>query len=364
MDKKTILTMEKKRIGYLDAMRGFTMILVVYSHVISYAFHSVTGFSFNDIFVTFRMPLFFFLSGFLMYKPARFKEGTAVLSFLKNKFMVQLIPTLVFSVIYCLIFRYSFGALWFEKAKCGYWFTITLFYFFTIYAIGDLLLGKFLSGKKKLLAGSSAALLVYAFSKYSLSADCPWADSFLCGFVGYANLQFFLFFFFGAILRSHFDGFQRLLDKKESMLGFLVCFFVLQFALQLPKRKDWIISCVSNSAYSLIKAVSGFFRIITVFDFFRKYHAFFETSSLGSGLQYIGARTLDIYLIHLLLIQTDFTFIGEFLGKYSNPILELLLGATVSLLIIGICLVISNILRCSDVLAKLLFGKVIKTTNS
>lgn len=356
--------MEKKRIGYLDALRGFTMILVVYNHVLSFSFQGTYGFSFNDIFITFRMPLFFFLSGFLMYKPARFKEGANVLSFLKNKFKVQLIPTLFFSVVYCLIFRYSFGALWFEKAKCGYWFTITLFYFFTTYALGDFLLGKFLCGKKKLLAGFVVALLIYAFSKYSLSASCPWADSFLCGFVGYANLQYFIFFFFGAILRSHFDGFQRLLDKKESVLGFLVCFVLLQFALQLPQSRDWIISRVSYSAYSLIKTVSGFFGIITVFAFFRKYHSYFESSSLGSGLQYIGVRTLDIYLIHLLLIQTNFSFIGEFLGRYNNPILELLLGATVSLLIIGLCLVISNTLRCSDVLAKLLFGKVIKTSNS
>ena len=127
--------MEKQRIGYLDAIRGFIMLLVVYNHVLGNSFRIEPAFSFTNIFITFRMPLFFFISGFLMYKANRFRAGSEVSAFLKKKAVVQLVPTLIFTVVFCLVFRYSYSELWFEKAKCGYWFTITLFYFFAIYAI-------------------------------------------------------------------------------------------------------------------------------------------------------------------------------------------------------------------------------------
>ena len=353
---------EKKRIGYLDAMRGFTMILVVYNHILGFSFQVEPAFSFNDIFITFRMPLFFFLSGFLMYKMNRFRTGSDTFGFLKKKAIVQLVPTLIFTVAFCLIFQYSFPELWLEKAKCGYWFTVTLFYFFTIYAIGDWTLGHFLHGKGKILGGAFFALLVYAFSKYSLSASCPWSDSCLCGFVGYANLQYFIFFFFGALLKAHFDSFQQLLDNKKVTLGIVAGFVLLQFVLQLPQSREWIINTISYSAYSLIKTVSGFFGIVTIFAYFRQNQLYFENSLIGTQLQKIGARTLDIYLIHLILIRADLSFIGEFLARYDNPFLEFVVAIAVSVVVIFLCLMISGVLRTSDTLAKLLFGKVIKTT--
>lgn len=354
--------MEKKRIGYLDAMRGLTMILVVYNHVLGFTFGYEPAFSFNDIFITFRMPLFFFLSGFLMYKANRFSEGADVLGFLTKKAQVQLLPTLIFTVVFCLIFRYSFGDLWFEKAKCGYWFTITLFYYFIFYAVGDRILGHFLHGKHKIFAGALFAILVYAFSKYSLSPSCPWADSFLCGFVGYANLQYFIFFFFGAVVKAFFDSFQRMLDNQAVSCAIVSSFVVVQLLLQLPQTREWIIAIFSYSAYSLIKTLAGFLGILLVFAYFRRNEHHFEHSRIGARLQTIGVRTLDIYLIHLLLIRTDLTFIGDFLAAHANPLLEFFIATAVSVTLIMISLVISNILRSSDILAKLLFGKVLKPT--
>lgn len=354
--------MDKKRIAYIDALRGLTMILVVYNHVLGYSFQLDTRFSFNDIFITFRMPLFFFLSGFLMYKAKRFSKGTDVFGFLGNKAKIQLFPTLIFTIAFCLIFRYSFGDLWIEKAKCGYWFTITLFYFFTIYAIGDWILGRFLHGKGKICVGVLFAVLVYTFSKYSLSPSCPWSDSVLCGFIGYANLQFFVFFFFGAVIKACFDSFQLILDNKTAACAIVSSFVIVQFLLQLPQSREWIIDTFSYSVYSLIKTLAGFLGITLVFSFFRRNGHHFEHSRIGVGLQAIGVRTLDIYLIHLLLIRTDLTFIGDFLAAHANPLLEFFIALAVSIFIIMISLMISKMLRTSDILAKLLFGKVIKDT--
>lgn len=65
--------MATKRLEYIDALRGFTMILVVFAHIINYGYHitdakAETMDTFNNLFIRFRMPLFFFISGFVLYK--------------------------------------------------------------------------------------------------------------------------------------------------------------------------------------------------------------------------------------------------------------------------------------------------------
>ncbi|MFK1753854.1 acyltransferase family protein [Bacteroides fragilis] len=59
----------KKRIEYIDAMRGFTMLLVVFGHVLT---HCLRNYSEDSVvycfFERFRMPMFFFISGYIAYK--------------------------------------------------------------------------------------------------------------------------------------------------------------------------------------------------------------------------------------------------------------------------------------------------------
>ena len=64
---QTTLQQPTKRIEYIDALRGFTMILVVFSHVEWFSFDLRSSFI-NDLFISFRMPLFFWVSGFIAYK--------------------------------------------------------------------------------------------------------------------------------------------------------------------------------------------------------------------------------------------------------------------------------------------------------
>lgn len=61
--------MSANRLGYIDAIRGFTMILVVYGHVVIFLLEKSAHLSsnVNEIFVLFTMPLFFFISVFFAY---------------------------------------------------------------------------------------------------------------------------------------------------------------------------------------------------------------------------------------------------------------------------------------------------------
>lgn len=58
-----------KRIEYIDALRGFTMILVVLQHVATFGWELPLGApNIHTYLAQIRMPLFFFISGFVLYK--------------------------------------------------------------------------------------------------------------------------------------------------------------------------------------------------------------------------------------------------------------------------------------------------------
>ena len=98
-----------KRIGYIDAMRGFTMILVVYSHVCGFCLGD-RQMALNDVLFLFRLPCFFFISGWLFAgtvmgtvpRVSSEADYTGTVphvtfwSIIKKKFMVQIVPTLFF----------------------------------------------------------------------------------------------------------------------------------------------------------------------------------------------------------------------------------------------------------------------------
>lgn len=128
-------TIVKKRIEYLDALRGFTMLLVIFSHVELFSFGLSPNFSIlNTLFIQFRMPLFFFVSGFLAYNAKTIWTGSTWLSATKKKLLVQIVPTLIFGLLFTYLVSseslYTFLA---APTKLGYWFTVSLLEMFLIY---------------------------------------------------------------------------------------------------------------------------------------------------------------------------------------------------------------------------------------
>ena len=130
-----------KRIEYIDALRGFTMILVVVYHVASLCMHlgctlgSGCTPSFHPYLQQIRMPMFFLISGFVLYKAETVWNLKYIGGFLKKKIVVQIFSTLFFFILYAHIKGYDFIAGITSEGKYGYWFTYTLFIFFIIYSI-------------------------------------------------------------------------------------------------------------------------------------------------------------------------------------------------------------------------------------
>ena len=91
----------KPRLGWLDALRGFTMLLVVTNHVALKSFGMQIRWSAAlQFFLLFRMPLFFFISGFLAYKASRVWNARTLGELTLKKMRVQIIPTVVFFLLF------------------------------------------------------------------------------------------------------------------------------------------------------------------------------------------------------------------------------------------------------------------------
>jgi fucose 4-O-acetylase-like acetyltransferase len=103
--------------------------------------------------------------------------------------------------------------------------------------------------------------------------------------------------------------------------------------------------------------VLAYLGIIIVYAFFRKYQETFMSSSrIGAFLSYIGRRTLDIYMLHYFFLP-KLPELGDWLKSCPNLAIELVLVLLLSIVVIGISLITSNIIRVSDTLAYYLFGK-------
>ena len=132
------------------------------------------------------------------------------------------------------------------------------------------------------------------------------------------------------------------------ILTTLVAMFAISAMLPHPA------SVPASYAQFVISGTSG---LILTFTFFRKTASALSKEKLpGKWLQFIGRRTLDIYMIHYFLLP-------RFLMPYGEPIrslhckpAEAAVVLALSLVVLTACLLISYILRKSPFLARYLFG--------
>lgn len=340
--------MGKQRIEYIDSMRGFTMILVVFSHVCSMCYGD-RSMGYNEVFFLFRLPCFFFISGWL-FDPFK---GT-MSSVAKHKFMVQIVPTVIFLLLLAPppLFFSKLGA-----TKGGYWFTFVLFEFFMLSMLSDRFCKKW-----GLLIAIVLSVSSYFYDAYynRYFSHFGWITD-IVGFLSFKTWRFYLFFYLGILIKRHFDDFLRLTSKRYVIILVVLCF---AFMAYLSHSENVIISY-------LIFAIAGVFGMIMIFTLFRYLYTSASTCSLrrlsiihfpSSILIKIGSRTLDIYLLHYFFLPRFLLPYGEQLRAYDSPPLEFLVALVLALVIVAICLLVSYVIRLSPFLGHYLFG-VQRTSN-
>ena len=353
---------KKVRLEWLDALRGFTMILVVANHVGAEAFEIPRGVSTSlQFLVLFRMPLFFFVSGFLAYKASQVWNLATFGQLVGKKLRVQIIPTVVFFLLSAMILTKDMWATipnWLHiPTKGGFWFTLVLLYMFLIYYVFA-----YIESKLKVKSWIPITLLFIVSLVCYETCYLPKYFSWAFGWRGHPNdfmndtsliqvFQYFPFFIYGNIVHRYWEQAQKVMDSNW--------FYPIIVVVVIFAAMDTLKWHTLRMAWAIIPLTLARFILLTmVVMYFRNYQQYFtKFSVIGASLQYIGRRTLDIYLIHYLFLP-DLPTIGAFFDKYRhNFVLDTLSTVVIALLVIGFCIITSNILRVSPFFRKWLFGR-------
>ena len=351
MKEMNNISVKNNRLGYIDCIRGLMMLLVVFFHVETF---SLFQFAYETptlkFFYLFTLPMFFFISGFVAYK-GLIKDGCGeIKNELNKKVRALLIPTLFFGIIYSFYIGKDLLQSLAETDKTGYWFTLVLFEMFVITCS---VLKCFNIKEKKWVYILVAIAILLTFAKFPMKMVPSLCN--LGNITSFNYLfEFFQYFVLGILASKYIEHFHNFLDTKWASASAIILFAFFYCVNNVLQPTGGVSFILIEKAVELALAYLG---IIIVYAFFRKYQdSFVLSSKIGKFLSYIGRRTLDIYMLHYFFLPR-LPELGDWLKSCPNVALELVLVLLLSVIVIGISLITSSIIRVSDTLAYYLFGK-------
>ena len=336
------------RLQWLDAMRGFTIVLVVAYHVAQIAFgeNEKTSSSLPFL-VLFRMPLFFFVSGFLAYKATFQWNLSSVGRQLWKKILVQIVPTLVFLSVFIILRKGDFWANFTHiltlPTKSGYWFTWVLLQMFVVY---------YAIGRRTWAIWVMWVISVAAYATLYMPKSFTYHKAEFFQVTSLVEtIKFMQFFLLGNLVHRYWKRVQKLFATRwffpvVTFVAFLCCADIFRWH---TLKLTWT---------NLPRTLSMYCLLMMVVMFFHYYRDWLTRETfMGRMLQYVGTRTLDIYLIHFI-VMPKLTFMGTWLNaNQPNFLIDIMCSLTVAAPVIAFCCLISHILRVSPFFKKYLFGR-------
>ena len=340
----------------IDIVKGLAIILVVYGHVIEHGMVVQGGdYYLNPLFkiiYTFHMPLFVFISGYLM---AFSLSKRSLAGNFKHKCDSLLVPfiflgSIGIAVSYALniLFGNSVGAPNFSQnlldqllLKPSVWFLFTLF-------IMSCLLLYSVNWEKRF---GPAVFLVF----YFLIGIIPYKDY---GCLYYIK-WFYLFFLAGYFMNKYN---MKITHKAVQAGVFLIALFLFIMLMPYWKTQDYIyinkmaLGSTQDVLRLMYRYLMGFLGIGMVFYIGILLTKIRQAAFLGV----IGRYSLDIYIIQMLIVEGIYPRIAYKTHSHIDFNSSVGLYVWTGLLVIffvGLCMLISKLLiRKNHLLSRLLLG--------
>lgn len=321
-------------------LRGITMLLVIYSHICYKLFESYPESHINNIFVTFRMPLFFFVSGFFMYSDR--VNYDLYCKRLINRLVMQLYPTLIWLAVFCAISSVYYINALSSPFKEGYWFTFVSVEMYiligsVIFGLNELSLNKSTRTKILLCIAIVSAILCVIFRKSTFS------ESFIFEMLSVDPLTHFTpYLCLGCIFKIFYNDFLGKYLLRRYLIAAIIVFVL---SILFPQY----------SLYTLLPAISGIY--ILHYVCYKLYSICGRSKLLKKvveSLAYIGTLTLEIYLLHYIIIHyikiiwPELILIGK---KACNTLIEFPLYLSISIIIAAICITLVEFLKFCKIYA-------------
>lgn len=346
--------MDSNRLYFMDALRGLGIILVVYFHIFAYYLHETTVL--NEFFLLWRMPLFFFISGFfsfsLGYDIEKFRKRTS------NRLKKQLYPTLIVCVLYTVTLAFLFPEngiketvlhTIYDPAKRGYWFTYALVQVFILFAVLLYVLDRYNASKQKkgmvFLLIIALSILMIPFSQYGKESTSKILRLFWNIMSIEKTLPLIPFFFLGSLCNLYQHQFLKITGKP-----LFCCIMALMVALS--------ISCFGLSTEVFFTRFVALACVVSFFVILKDYLN--PQSVVGRYLVRLGKNTLPIYLFHFFVLLLCAAFFSELCitlnDIISNPIIEILVVTILSLIIIEVVMIVDRWISQISFLHKIIYS--------
>lgn len=321
-----------KRIEWVDTAKGICILLVVLHHISQY--YDGFQYPFSKDFMTFRMPLYFILSGLF------FKKYSGILFFLRKKINKLIIPYTFWFLIFGVFLPF---VLW-EYFEIKMWF----------YSSYGLLAIKYIFSEH-ILANPSIWFLVCLFNVniifYLICMTCRNCKnviitSIAIGYVGVImgyfklDLPYYIdsalsaipFFCFGWILRNQTNFLYRK-DKKKLEILYIILIIIYGFILHFcNKGVCGFISNVFGGPVSWI--------LLYPYGIIGTVSVLYISKIIGyvPVLSYLGRYSIIILCTHVCLIQiADYVACHFIVDKCNIVIGNFILTIILGLVMIPVC---------------------------
>lgn len=326
----------KQRIDYIDRMKGLAIFLVVMGHVYGMAFAQSDEVAYRVI-GSFHMPLFMFLSGLVAC------SGVVAPYWgiwkLSKKLKGLLLPLIVFGMCFTMTFSRNFGTGLVEflesPNKNGYWYLMSLAVFYVSLSLYRL------NVKQKWYIDVALAIAIwggmFALWKYTVQTK-DYLCMLNCG-------NFYPFFILGVMTTKY-----NLLDKMHKanwLFSLCIVAYVFLFCVDMPFH-----ALVSLNKHIFLP----FCMVYIVVNLFVSRHG--TTSCWESLLDFVGKRTLDIYVIHYFLISMiHLKDLGNNWEVTDNSLLMFIVAIGLSVVITALSIGVGYVLHQGRIIEKFVYGK-------
>ena len=332
--------LSRNRYPWVDYARGITIILVVYRHVFEGLGEQVSeNYSsleyFNAFFFSFRMPLFFMISG-LFFSQTIIRNGLPL--FIKKRFSTIFYPLLIWGAIQItlqlLMKNMGVNA---GREPIDYWNLLVnpreieqFWYLNALFFVGVLYahLHHYLNFKvlHQLIFGTVLFIICSYITTTQLSAPhkmYPW-NLFQFSFV-FDIAFFYIFFAIGNAISNfvlHPDNYKYLTSFKTFFI-ILPVFLIVQFFFTeinlgrfdsiTNEKNDYFVQFHMPWLYIVAAIIGGAFIIITSF--------LLEKANIFKFLRVIGYHSLYIYASHLIITAGTRIIFNKVLNIEYPPVI-------------------------------------------
>lgn len=331
--------MKKERNLNVDRIRGLAMLLVVLGHTLTgSSVNSENTFLFQVIW-SLQMPLFILISGFVTRYSKKLNNGKDLFSYVKKRTISYLLPWAVWTfLIRGLVFGYSDflnPKFIFWHMDSGYWFLFTIWTICMIFGVSSFLSNKIANGKNQILKIFICGIF-YVIGMIALAAlGYVFGLSFLCIKL---TLYYMPFYFLGHIYGKFYD---ELKSKPyfKTLTEIVIC---ACFVIWIVLIKRFNLYAIEDSVPGiLLRAIASLTGCIAICGLLPKlFDSLKSNNKIASVLHWCGVYSLDVYLIHGLVLnmvtladKPRLTTVNGFILVLVNFILTVVITSVVSMLL-------------------------------